>query len=188
MLVFKNPFLSEGIFFVYYFIFLGLNTRINLHEGNTNAYAIHASLASLICAPFAIIFPGFGTPFLILALSIFATTKGFEIDLEARRYRKYGNYYSLTFGGWQAIDNPEHAELVLSTERSSGRSGISIAPRLAIETRTYDIVLHSNIGKETIAYEFLSYKQAEEALAVFESLGIPVHNRIQEKIAEREAR
>jgi len=165
-----------------------VNRVVDLNEGNTNAYVVHASLACFLCIPLVISFPVFGTPFLILALSVFATTNGFEIDLEARKYRKYGRYYSFKFGSWQPFSDPERAELVLSTERSTFQGGNASTPTVTVKTRTFDIVLHLNSEKENTVYEFLNYQQAKEALAAFESLGIPVRNRIQEKIAERRSR
>lgn len=165
-----------------------MSALINLNEGNTNAYVIHGTLASLVSLPFAILFPFFGIPLLILALCIFATTNGLEIDTEARRYRKYGSFFAYKFGTWLPIGNPERAELVLCTEQSVATVESSMGGRPQTRARTFDIVLHMNSKKEITVYEFLNYAQGKEALAVFESLEIPVHNRIQEKIAERKAR
>lgn len=165
-----------------------MSSLVDLNEGNTNAYVVHASLACIVCIPLVIYFPVLGTPFLVLALSFYATTNGFEIDLEAGKYRKYGCYYFYKFGVWQAIGDPERVELVLSTERAFLQGGDFSTPALPIQTRTFDLVLHADSEKKNTLYEFLNYSQAKEALAALESLGIPVRNRIQEKIAERKSR
>ena len=132
-----------------------------------------------------------GVVFMIVAIFLFTSKGGVELDGENGKYRTYHVIAGKKFGTWLTMKSPESAELVLHSDVADF-SGMGVAvgrPGASIKALTYDLLLRYDNGKVEELYDFPSYKPAEQVLnGLHTEFGIPIRNRVAEKIAENRNR
>lgn len=174
----------------------------NINEGLTNNYLVYAVFGCLLCIPIVVFLPFVGFPLLTLSIAWFAATNGLEISEDGKKYRKYAGYLGLKIGNWKEVSSPKKAVLMISSETSNmfGTFTTTAAAPYFVggsfygkagqtKSLTYDIVLFYEDGTKKLIYDFLTYKNARQALAAFESeLKISAEDRVAEKLAQNRNR
>jgi len=170
---------------------------VRINEGIVNNYLIPGvfiTIAGLVC-----FFVGLnggvslligGILLLALAILLFSATSGLEIDAATKRYRKYGKFGPLVLGEWKTIPEAVEIRIQIHAETATrGGVGAIPMPQHTTKTLTYDVITSDTLGEEKILFGFLKYRNAKTAgKLISECMGVPLHNKVAEKLARNRAR
>lgn len=166
-----------------------MKTITTINEGNTNNLVIPAVFG--IVAGAATCFFSVIAGFLIIGISVtlFATNTGIQIDLQAKRYKKYTEYFGLKLGKWNCLPEYKSVELRLSVESHTYVSAGYDNSNITHKSISYDLIIENTTGLKYIFHEFLKYKPARETLTVLaENKNIEARDCIAERIRENKAK
>lgn len=171
-----------------------------ISEGNTNNYLIPGVL--IVIAGIIFLLVGLNTAHIwltilaallfLIALSLFIGTNGIEIDVERKKYRKYGKFGPFVIGKWIELTQLNAVRIQVHSESHANEMFTAMPGRVAsVNTKvlTYDLIVTNSRGESHIMYSFLKYKAAKTALQIVaEGFNVPSRDLIVERIAENRAK
>jgi hypothetical protein len=131
-----------------------------------------------------------GISLLFLAIVLFASTSGLELDLESLRYRKYGKFGPLVIGDWKRLPKVTLVRIQIHSETASRPAG-GVFPILSASTKslTYDVIVFDRMQESTEIYNFLKYRDAKKVGRLLaESLEVNLNDIVAEKLAKNRSR
>lgn len=174
---------------------------------NTNTTLITVSEGRSLVYIFPAVFCGIGAiisfwflpllSFLLIPVVIILsrTETGLDYNPSTQQYRKYKSLSGKKWGSWEQLIHPEKFELRLSVERSYSRNAFSQVGSTQwsgdsteiARSVTYDLSYSSPESRNTIIFEFQSYKLARQFISQLEALDKqPVIDYIAIKLKENQ--
>jgi len=170
-----------------------------IREGITNQYVMPATILAFLAAIGFVYIGLLSILIAMVALALFLSVSGIEIDTRLLRYRKYKVIAGIKFGKWSPFTTNDSFQLWLSSE--SGRymyTTYGTTPAFVAPTNfyngnksksiTYDLILVLATGEKHIVNDFFKYSTAKKALSVLESAGCATRDKIIEKLNENNKR
>lgn len=141
-----------------------MNRYTDLNIGYTFPFfgpGVLVILVGLACFLFSWIIAVF---FILCGCAVLAFREGILADGENKRIMKYYALFNYKSGTWIDVKHYDHILLRYTSDtlNINHRGGSS-----TIRSRTYDIVLCNEKGREEEIHDFTEYKKAEDALQVF---------------------
>jgi hypothetical protein len=131
-----------------------------------------------------------GIVLMLIAIALFASTSGLDIDTETKRYRRYGKCGPLVLGDWKPMPNAVELRVQIHAENATiGGWGLMPIPSQTTKSLTYDLVSIDTLNEKVEIYNFSKYRNAKKSGQILaECLEVELKDMIAEKLGRRRSR
>ena len=158
----------------------------------TNSYLVPALVVLLTGLASFVISWILAIPILTIAVGLFASTTGVQINTDSKQYRTYVGFFGYKMGSWSSLSKITEVTLILSTERTTIKGiipgAMPIGRRATLQVRTYDVLLRDEISQFELN-DYLTYKNARKTYdALIQTLNVEGRDYVAEKLAANRAK